>query len=317
MPAGEIALIAPLQRISHPAFERAALDVRIKREDLLDPLLGGNKIYKLLGHLKKWRLLLEGGGRALASFGGAYSNHLLALAAAGRVFSCPTIGVIRGERPMTLSSCLQDAEAMGMRLVFVSRQEYRLRQEADFMAQLQQRESLGEVFWVPEGGAGAPALEGCMALGKAIETLATPDVVCHACGTGTSLAGLALGLSSRVHALGIAVLKGDLAPMKQDVARLVASCSNRSGADCADWSVLSGYACGGYAKCPDYLVEFIADFHALNGIVLDAVYTAKLLRGVIMLAESGFWPAGTKIVVVHSGGLQGNRGFKQLSSFSF
>ncbi|MBX2858473.1 MAG: pyridoxal-phosphate dependent enzyme [Cellvibrionaceae bacterium] len=298
-----IARIAPLQNIHHPAFTRAKLRVSLKREDLLHPILGGNKVYKLLGHLKNWRRC---GGKPLASFGGAYSNHLLALAAAGAALRCPTWGVVRGERPPLLSPTLADAEAFGMRLHFISRSDYRRRGDAAFAAQLEK--TLGEVYWIAEGGAGLLALSGCQALAREIVARGSVDVLCHACGTGASLAGLAAGCGEGVQSLGIAVLRGDLDKMRSDVAAWLAE----AGIDNLNWAILPGFAAGGYGKLHTELLEFMTDFYRQTAVPLDAVYTAKLMRAVVILAERGYWPAHSHIAVVHSGGLQGNRGFPQL-----
>ena len=300
-----IARLAPLQPIQHSVFAKANIQVFIKREDLLHPILGGNKVYKLFGHLAQWR---ERDKRALASFGGAYSNHLLALAAAGAAINCPTWGVVRGERPARLSATLVDAQRFGMQLHFISREDYRQRHCPDMLASLSR--TLGDVHWVPEGGAGLPGLLGCQALAHELTKMAALDCLCHASGTGASLAGLAAGVASGVSVLGVPVLKGDTHKLHSDIAAWL----REAGFDKRDnWRLVEGFHGGGYAKLSPELMDFMREFYRDTGVPLDAVYTAKLMWAVLSLAEQGYWPENSRIGLIHSGGLQGNRGFPHLS----
>ena len=307
----DIAKRAPLQALAWSRVARCGIRLSIKREDLLDPRLGGNKFYKLHGHLKiVGRPKLSGHQKfkdsttRLASFGGAWSNHLYALAAACEKLNQPCVGIVRGEKPSVLSATLSDVQRLGMRLVFISRHDYRRRNEPAFLRELEAR--IGPCYWIPEGGGGVVGARGCRAMAESILALTAqpPDVICHAVGTGASLAGIASALKPGMTALGIAVLKGG-DQLERDIDFLVKELGGSAG----KWQLNHNYHCGGYAKAPHYLLEFIKEFEAETGILLEPVYTAKLLWAITCLAESGFWPAGTHVVAVHSGGLQGRRGY--------
>lgn len=295
----DLANKAPLQSITWPRIARWDIRLSIKREDLLDPVLGGNKFYKLHGHLK----LLDP-SRPVVSFGGAWSNHLYALAGACEKLKLPCIGIVRGEHSAVLSPTLSDVESRGMRLVFISRQDYRRRNDPVFLREMETR--IGPCHWIPEGGGGIVGARGCRAITESIlaQVSQPPDVICHAVGTGASLAGIASALKPGMTALGIAVLKG-ADQLEQEIQTLVTALGGSAGT----WQLNHQYHCGGYAKAPEYLLEFIKEFEAETGILLEPVYTAKLLWAITCLAESGFWPAGTHVVAVHSGGLQGRRGY--------
>lgn len=298
----DIAKQAPLQSLAWSRVTRCGIHLSMKREDLLDAKLGGNKFYKLHGHLKHLHTLDS--SRPVATFGGAWSNHLYALAVACERLRLPCVGVVRGERPSALCPTLSDVEGLGMRLVFISREDYRRRNDPEFMCELEAR--LGPCHWVPEGGGGIVGAQGCRAVAESIFTLAPqpPDVICHAVGTGASLAGIASALQPGMTALGIVVLKG-ADQLERDIRALV----NGLGGCAGKWRLNHQYHCGGYAKMPDYLLEFIKEFETETGILLDPVYTAKLMWAITCLAESGYWPPGTHVVAVHSGGLQGRRGY--------
>lgn len=298
----EIATRAPLQPLAWSRVTRRGIHLSIKREDTLDIRLGGNKFYKLHGHLKHLHSLDS--TLPAASFGGAWSNHLYALAAACEQLDLPCTGIVRGEKPSVFSPTLADVERMGMRLVFISRQDYRRRHDPALLRELETR--IGPCHWVPEGGGGIVGARGCRAIAEGILALAPqpPDVICHAVGTGASLAGIASALKPGMRAMGIVVLKG-ADYLERDIHALV----NELGGTSGKWQLNYHYHCGGYARAPDYLLEFIKEFEAETGILLDPVYTAKLMWAITCLAESGYWPAGTHVVAVHSGGLQGRRGY--------
>ncbi len=298
----DLASQSPLQPLAWSRVDRCGVRLSIKREDLLDPKLGGNKFYKLAGHLE--RIFAADDLRPLVSFGGAWSNHLYALAAACEKLRRPCVGIIRGEKPPVLSPTLADVQDMGMRLIFISRHDYRRRDEISFRRELEAQ--LGPCHWIPEGGGGIAGAKGCRAITEGILALAPhpPDVICHAVGTGASLAGVASGLKPGMTALGITVLKG-AEGLEQQVHSLVKALGGCAGR----WELNHRYHCGGYAKAPDYLLEFIKEFEEETEILLDPVYTAKLMWAITCLAESGYWAAGTRVVAVHSGGLQGRRGY--------
>ena len=301
----------PLQRVATPILNNAGVELWVRRDDLLDPEISGNKFYKLFFNL---RAANEQGCSRLLSFGGAYSNHLHALAAAGNRYGFATMGVIRGERPAQLSPTLQDAEAWGMKLIFLSREDYRDKNTQELVASLRHR--YGEFYLIPEGGANLAGAQGVQLLGQALEQQLKGDYtqVCIACGTGTSLAGLASGIKSSKQAVGFSVLKGE-GSLGADVAamhlQLIAEQPARKKAKvAANWHLLSGYHAGGYAKKhPEYLSRFWQVFEQTSELLLDPVYTLKLLWGIHCLAQQQYWPRGSKLVAIHTGGLQGRRGF--------
>ncbi len=302
----EIACLAPLQEIHFDLFEQKSIRVFVKREDLLHPLMGGNKLYKLHGYLKAY---LDSDCRGpIVSFGGAYSNHVLALAAAGNLHDIPTVAVIRGEEPGVLSDTLADAKNLGMKLVFVSRSEYRRRHEAEYLQTL--KDKLGDVFFIPEGGSGKLGAQGCISLAEGITLSAQfrPEIVFHACGTGGSLAGLIAGFERQpvagIQTYGVPVLKGHTA-LKSDIIRMISDL----GGESHNWCLLEDYHAGGYAKFPDELASFMQEFEQQTRLDLDPVYTAKVMWAIVDQVKQGRFPAGSNIIAVHSGGLQGRRGF--------
>lgn len=311
----EIASISPIQHIRHPVFEAKGVSLSVKRDDLLDPKISGNKIYKLHGYLQQAINFPE---RPLVSFGGAFSNHIYALAAAAKELNLKSIGVIRGEEPQTLSPTLQDAKRCGMELHFISRNEYQSKHAPEFQQRL--RHHFGEHLLIPEGGAGVEGVRGCMSLARGILNSVDekPNVIAHACGTGTSVAGVVAGLAlspaQGIHVLGVSVLKG-YRDLDDEVAMAIEALAQPEqdafGFDLAPgpWSVNHDFHCGGYAKYPAYLAEFVAQFESDTQIPLDPVYTSKVMWALMHLTEQEFFPRGTNVVMVHSGGLQGRRGF--------
>lgn len=315
-----------LQPAQSAALTAAGIELWVRRDDLIDEQLAGNKFYKLFYNLLAAKAQ---GYRQLLSFGGAYSNHLHALAAAGQRYGFGTIGIIRGERPPVLSPTMQDAEAWGMRLVFVGRDLYRVLQQPDAMpapvllsawkAQLAQE--YGAAYWIPEGGSNLYGAKGMQVLGESLQRQLQSDysAVCIACGTGTSLAGLAAGIDPGKPAIGFSVLKGEGglgSSVAHTFAQLVGAANDHSGrrkrALAGNWRLISGYHAGGYGKKhPDYLYRFWQDFEQETAIALDPVYTLKLFWGITQLAQQGYWRKGSRLVAVHTGGLQGRRGFKE------
>lgn len=321
----EISALAPLQEISLRSLQEHKVRVLIKRDDLLHPKIGGNKIYKLHGFLRDHQ---QNASRLpLLSFGGAYSNHLYALAAAGQACGIETIGVVRGEPPKTLSPTLSDVKAMGMRLHFVSRQDYRQKTSEEFRVVLE--EKFGEHYYIPEGGAGPQGAQGCAAIAEGINQRLKdmPSAVFHACGTGASLAGLAHGYGRLENNLckpkniseetcpqviGVPVLK-NLESLRQEVGELI----NTLGGCASTWTLLDDYHFGGYAKFPSNLRNFMRNFEKGVAVepnhnaqlLLDPVYTSKAMYAVVDKIQRGEFAPGSTVVLVHSGGLQGRRGF--------
>ncbi|MGP4025598.1 1-aminocyclopropane-1-carboxylate deaminase/D-cysteine desulfhydrase [Actinomadura sp. 3N407] len=279
-------MISPVVEAADDRFAGRGLRLFLKRDDLIHPELPGNKWRKLRHNIGPAR---ERG--TLLTFGGAYSNHIRAAAAAGRIFGFASIGVIRGEERLPLNDSLAYAERMGMRLTYMDRTAYRRKHEPDAVAAL--REQWGDFYLLPEGGSNAPAVRGCAELGAEVPGY---DVVCCPCGTGGTLAGLAAGLSPGQRALGFSVLKGDF--MDAEVERLQ---RETYGGRRGTWRTEGGFHFGGYARTTRELDAFIDDFAGRHGIVLDRVYTAKMMFGICALAERGAFPEGTRILAVITG----------------
>ncbi|WP_051722845.1 1-aminocyclopropane-1-carboxylate deaminase/D-cysteine desulfhydrase [Streptomyces albus] len=284
-------LPSPLDPAEDERFARHGVRLLLKRDDLIHPELPGNKWRKLTPNL---RAAAESGHTTLLTFGGAYSHHLRATAAAGRLLGLSTIGVVRGDeladRPLNPS--LERCAADGMRLVFVDRAAYRRKTAPEFTAGL--RERFGAFHLVPEGGSNALAVHGCTDLGRELRGRA--DVVTVPCGTGGTLAGLAAGLAPDQRALGFAVLKGGF--LGAEVERLQREAfGDRRG----DWRVEHRFHCGGYAKVPPRLRAFAEDFSTRHGVILESLYVAKMLYGLLSLTEERAFRPGTAIAAVLTG----------------
>lgn len=290
----------PLQDISEPWFARFDVRLSMLRADLVHSIVSGNKWFKLKYNLHAAQ---AAGYETLLSFGGTYSNHIHALAYAGRELGFKTIGVIRGEAHEALNPTLQFAAAQGMQLSYLDRVSYRRKNDPEIITQLHKR--FGDFYRVPEGGSNALAVQGCREL---VATIDEPfDVLACACGTGGTLAGLISGLEGQHQALGLAVLKGGefLCDEVRGLLREVAGTVHEN------WTINHSYHFGGYARMTTELERFIGDFEARHGIPLDPVYTGKLMFGLYDLIAKGCFKPGTKIVMLHSGGLQGRAGFAE------
>ena len=283
-------LPSPVQELSDDRFSRHGVRLLLKRDDLIHPELIGNKWRKLAPNLT------AAAGRTVVTFGGAYSNHLRATAAAGRLLGLATVGVVRGQelagRPLnpSLARCAAD----GMRLHFVDRSTYRRKAEADTLARVLRAAGAEDAYVVPEGGSNTEAVRGCRALGEELRGRA--DVVALACGTGGTLAGLAAGLAPGQRALGVPVLKGGF--LAADIAGLQkAAFGGRRG----DWWLDDRFHCGGYARVPDTLDAFAEDFEGRHGVPVERLYVAKLLYGLVALTEEGAFAPGTTVAAVVTG----------------
>ena len=265
----------------------------VKRDDLLHPDLPGNKWRKLEDNLAAAR---EQGHSRLLTFGGAYSNHIAATAAAGWHFGFDTVGVIRGEEHLPLNPVLAAATARGMRLTYLDRTRYRSKHTPGVVSAL--AAEFGRCYLLPEGGSNALAAAGCARLGRElVGQVPEVDLVCCPVGTGGTLAGLAAGVGPRRRAVGVAVLKGG-GFLRDEVAALQLSAF---GAVSANWTIAEEFHFGGYARRTAPLDAFVADFASRHGLLLDWVYVAKMLYGVYALAADGRIPAGSTVVAVITG----------------
>ncbi|WP_435604138.1 1-aminocyclopropane-1-carboxylate deaminase/D-cysteine desulfhydrase [Streptomyces sp. bgisy130] len=287
-------LPSPVQEIEDAPFARRGVRLLLKRDDLIHPELPGNKWRKLAPNL---RAAAAAGERALLTFGGAYSNHLRATAAAGRLLGFATIGVVRGDeladapRNPSLARCAAD----GMRLHFIDRARYRRRADPEVLAEL--RDRFGAFRLIPEGGSNALAAQGCTELGRELRGAA--DTVAVACGTGGTLAGLAGGLGPGQRALGFPVLKGGRPHFLQEAVEELQRAA--FGGPRGDWRLEDRFHCGGYARRTPELDAFAAAFEDRHGLPLERIYVAKLLHGLTTLAEEGAFAPGSTVAAVITG----------------
>ncbi|MGB5274794.1 MAG: pyridoxal-phosphate dependent enzyme [Flavobacteriaceae bacterium] len=285
------------QQVHLPVLSENRVTLFIKREDLLHPFVSGNKFRKLKYNLEAAAV---GGFETLLTFGGAYSNHIAATAYAGKQKGFKTIGIIRGDElsnKWQQNPTLQFAHGQGMRFKFVSRESYREKHQKSFLKNLEAE--FGSCYILPEGGTNLAAVKGC-------EEILTPDdagfdVICCCVGTGGTLAGIVNASLPHQRVLGFPAIRGGF--IKEDI---------RKFATRQNWDLNVEHHFGGYGKVTEPLVDFINDFKARTSIPLDPVYTGKMLFGVLEMVKEGFFPQETKILAIHSGGLQGITGMNQM-----
>lgn len=289
----------PLQKVEDDFLINRGVNLFIKREDLNDAELSGNKLHKL-----KYNLLTakKEGYETLLTFGGAYSNHIYAVAASGKRFGFNTIGVIRGEEHLPLNPTLTFAKLCGMKLIYLDRTTYREKKSDSVIIKLQKQ--LGKFYLIPEGGTNELSVKGCTDIVKSVNI--DYDIICTACGTGGTLAGIIAGLPANRLAIGFAVLKG-ASFLISDVKNLLAA-SEAKYSD--NWSINLDYHFGGYAKVKTDLIKFVQSFSERTGIPLEPIYTGKMMYGIYDLISRREIDEGLTIVVIHTGGLQGMAGIK-------
>jgi len=293
----------PLVEIVEPFIRQKKSKLFILREDLIHPEISGNKWRKLKYNIEEAKRLNK---TIILTFGGAYSNHIAATAAAGRAFGFNTIGIIRGEETLPLNPTLQLAKDNGMTFKYVSREAYRNKSSTDFIIDL--KKEFGDFYLVPEGGSNAFAVKGCTEILKNVDV--DFDVACSACGTGGTLAGIIASTDKQV--LGFPALKGgDF--LKEDIEKLLKDYSNQFGVVVknTNWDLITDYHFGGYAKVKPALIEFVQRFKQQHNIPLDLIYTGKMLLGIYDILQNTNQLDGKTIVAVHTGGLQGNKGFEE------
>lgn len=285
------------QQLSLPIFEKKQLRVHIKRLDLAHLPVSGNKYFKLKYNLDR---ASEEGHNTLLTFGGAYSNHILATALAGAGREMRTIGLIRGEElseNWRENPTLKAAAEAGMNFEFLTRTEYRNKNQPAFINTLNER--FGRFYLLPEGGTNELAVKGCE------DILEDEDMkfehLCCAVGTGGTLAGLVNGSSENQMVLGFASLKGHL--FQEDICKFTPG---------KNWKIFGDYHFGGYAKVNQELISFINNFRREAEIPLDPVYTGKMMFGVLDLIRKDYFKTGTSILMIHTGGLQGIDGMNAM-----
>jgi 1-aminocyclopropane-1-carboxylate deaminase len=282
-------LPSPLQVLDDDRLTQRGVTLWLKRDDLIHPEIPGNKWRKLKYNLAD---AVAGSHRTLLTFGGAYSNHIRAVAAAGRIFGFRTIGVIRGEEHLPLNPVLQFAVQQNMTLEYMDRQTYRDKHSPAVVESLHAR--LGDFFLLPEGGSNAAAVRGVAELPA--ELTVDYDYLCSACGTGGTLAGLAAGLPPGRQALGFAALKGAYF-LNEDVRRL----QREANLATTNWSIDLRYHFGGFATRNANLNRFIAEFDERYAIELEWVYVAKMMYGILDMVGRGEFAEGSSIVAVVTG----------------
>lgn len=267
--------------------------VDVLRLDEVHPVVSGNKLFKLQGYLEEAKVQ---GRKTLVTMGGAYSNHILAVAAAAQLEGFHSLGLTRGEKPTPLSPTLTDAVALHMELRFIARHLYR---EKDMRQMLSPADKSNDHYFIPEGGYGRTGARGAATI-MDIPCARDYDGIIAAVGSGTTLAGLVLGGADHQTITGIPVLKGAHS-LEAEIRNLLPPERHEK------FSLIEGYHFGGYAKHTPLLLDFMNQLYLETGVPTDFVYTGKLFYAVNDLLAKGFWPAGSRLLVVHSGGLQGNR----------
>lgn len=292
--------LSQIQDVYNELFVRKSIRLFIKRDDLLHPSISGNKWRKLKYNLLKAK---SHSFHTLLTFGGAFSNHIAAVAAAGKEFGFRTIGIIRGEKISPLNATLSFAHNCGMHLKFITRSEYRDKYDPEIQAIL--KEEFGTFYLIPEGGTNCLALKGCKEIISEVKQQEIePDYYCVACGTGGTISGIISALENEKKVLGFSALKGDF--LNKEVSDLLEKCDRKTY---SNWSISTDYHFGGYAKWKPPLIDFINDFFEETKIPLDPIYTGKMLYGIYDLVEKDYFEKGTTILAIHTGGLQGIRGF--------
>lgn len=289
------------QQIFLPILKEKKIELFIKREDLIHPFVSGNKFRKLKYNLQEAKKLKK---NALLTFGGAFSNHILAIAVAGKLAGFKTFGIIRGdelgknlEETLKENATLREAHKNGMKFQFVSREQYRQKSSFGFVEKMKNK--WGDFYLIPEGGTNYLAVKGCE------EILTKEDqqfnYICAAVGTGGTISGLIKSLKKDQKVIGFPALKGNF--LSEEIKKYTIKNDN--------WSLIKDYHFGGYAKFNDHLVDFINTFKEETSILLDPIYTGKMLFGILDLIRKEHFSEGTKILAIHTGGIQGIEGVNQ------
>ncbi len=288
------------QSITHPILDKAKVFLDVKREDLLHKEVSGNKFRKLKYNLIEAQSL---GCYTILTFGGAYSNHIAATAAAGKLMGLRTIGIIRGDelgvdvhKTLSENNTLRFAAEVGMQFKFISRDQYRNKDSETFLSQL--KEEFGMFYLIPEGGTNTLAIKGC-------EEILGPnddvyDSICCAVGTGGTISGIINSTNTNQEVMGFPALKGDF--LNEEIKKYTSK---------TNWELVLDYHFGGYGKVNQELIEFVNIFKDQQQIPLDPVYTGKMFYGIFEMIKKGVFPKNTRILAVHTGGLQGIAGMNK------
>jgi len=296
----ELTLPSPVTQIHSPLLNQHKVQLFIKRDELIHPDIQGNKWRKLKYNLAAARANNQ---HTLLSFGGAYSNHLHALAAAGKYFNFKTIGIIRGESHTPPNPSIADMLNWGMHLKYVSRAEYKNKTSQVFIKKLKQE--FKHFYLIPEGANNADGIKGCAELLTELDE--DYDYICSEIGSGTMFSSLIKNNKKpQTKFLGFAVMKNP--QLETDIKNQLSHSEDHK----TDWKINHQYHFGGFAKTTAELNAFIIDFKKTHHIQLEPVYSGKMLYGIFDLINKGYFKQGSKILAIHGGGLQGLRGFPQL-----
>ncbi|WP_301402711.1 1-aminocyclopropane-1-carboxylate deaminase/D-cysteine desulfhydrase [Polaribacter huanghezhanensis] len=286
------------QQILLPELKDKNLQLFIKREDKIHPFVSGNKFRKLTYNIQEAKRVEQ---NTLLTFGGAFSNHILATAVAGKLAGLKTIGVIRGDelandlqKTLANNSTLHQAREHGMQFYFVSRELYREKTSESFLNSLKNK--FGKFYVIPEGGTNELAIKGCTEILTNEDEIF--DYICVAVGTGGTISGLIKSVKSHQKVLGFPALKGNF--LQKEIKNFVTKTNN--------WNLIHDYHFGGYAKYNEALISFINRFYSETKIPLDPIYTGKMLFGIVDLMKKSYFSENSKILVIHTGGLQGIEG---------
>lgn len=293
---------AIVQEIIDPFLENKGVQLFIQRDDLLHPDVSGNKFRKLKYNIQ---YAIDQGYETILTFGGAYSNHIAATAAAAKLANLKSIGLIRGEKQIPLNHTLQTAVDNGMELHYVSRTDYRRKQEEVFLEELNSK--FGFVFIIPEGGTNQLAIKGVGEMKadwqEAYDFIAVPF------GSGGTSVGIYSVLDNQ-QLLIFSALKGDNV---SDEFKSVLT--ENHIVDNGNWKMMNQYHFGGYAKVKPELVDFVNEFKKNHKIQLDLIYNGKMLFGLYDLIKSDYFSRETKLLAIHTGGIQGNKGMEERLGF--
>jgi 1-aminocyclopropane-1-carboxylate deaminase len=281
------------EEISIPLLKEKEVRLFIKRIDKVHPFVSGNKWFKLKYNLQEAK---KQGIETLLTFGGAYSNHIAATAFAGKENGFKSIGIIRGEEHLPLNPTLHFAKENGMELHYVSRSDYREKTTPDFLEKL--KVQFGDFYLIPEGGTNELAIQGTSEI---LEANDTQDYICCAVGTGGTIVGIINASTNKQTVIGFPAIKG-IDALEKDIKNWIST---------NNYKLINTYIGNGYAKVNEALVEFINEFNAEHNIPLDAVYTGKMMLGILDLVSKDYFLKGSSILAIHTGGLQGNKGMSE------
>ena len=281
------------KEISLPVLDEKEVRLFIKRIDKVHSFVSGNKWFKL-----KYNLLEaeKQGLNTLLTFGGAYSNHIAATAFAAQEKGFKSIGIIRGEEHLPLNPTLCFAIENGMKLHYVSRSYYREKTNADFLLIL--KTQFGDFYFIPEGGTNELAIQGAAEI---LDSNDTQDYICCAVGTGGTIAGIINASNDKQTVIGFPAIIG-FEQLEKDI---------NNWTNATNYKFINDYVGNGYAKINNDLVVFINEFKATHDVPLDTIYTGKMLMGILDLVAKDYFPKGSSILAIHTGGLQGNKGMSE------